>query len=493
MFEYSWGFARFARVMPVLLAVPVLSLVAAPATAAPAQSAMCADINATYASVSIMVSQSGPSRNYTNAEYQLGDVITIEVSAVPATGGAANVNVGGGGYPGDPDAITPSFIGLQNIGVASATVTNANGPNISISSVVGSAAPSGVPMTFSITCTSAAPQSPAASAPPLDTIVNLVQQTHTALVARSVGTPGLQQRLGMVSGNRPGSATLTPGEASGQLNFATSLVELQAWGAAGDAAAGIANADPLDQPFNFWIDGSGSLHARTSAGTDYWGSFGLVSAGADYLVSRQLLIGVALHGDFMRDISASTTVNGKGLMAGPYVSAEVADGVYLDAAAYYGKSWNDVASGLFAGTFDTQRFVGSGQLSGDVDLGGDVTLTPNVSLFYLRETAGAYTLSDGAGGTVAGSGFDNSQLRVAAGGQLAYEMDLGDGSTLTPMVGANLGLAFSDGGQHLFGTALSGLTYQSGSNASLGAQIEAAADNTSFRSLTARATARLSF
>lgn len=455
---------------------------------------MCADINATYANISIETLQSGPSRNYSASQYQLGDVITITVTAVSATGGAVYIYASGAGYPGvEPDAITPSNISIQNIGAVSTTVTDMAGPSIYIGGLVGSAAPSGVPTVFSITCTSVTPlPPPVADIPSVDPLVSVVQQTHTALVSSSLGVPSIQQRSGMARGSNPGNFAVTPSESGVVLNYATSLIGLQNHNAAGDAAYALANADPMDQPFNFWIDGSGSLHARTTGTVDYWGSFGMLSLGADYLVSQQVMVGIAAHIDTMRDTSATTDISAAGLMAGPYLSAEITDNVFLDLAAYYGRSWTDVISGDYRGDFETQRFIASGNLKGDMALGDQWTLTPQATLFYMREMAKAYTLTDSLGNSTAGNAFDTGILRISAGAVLAYQIDMGNGDTLTPSIGGNIGLMNQAENSDIFGNASTGLNYEHGST-NLGASLDASADGTSFRSIGARASARMAF
>lgn len=471
--------------------VMALGMAAAPAMAA---STMCNDINSRYANETLPPGSYPADVTYTPEDMLLGDVITVTVTATPPNSrGRVIVNsITDMMQPHSPESLD-GYVTLYAPGAQTVTVVDVD-TAMGVRFLIDNQSDAQGDLQFSVSCTS--PSSGGGSTPastPTETIINTVQQTHTALVSKSLSTPGLQQRLGMGSGSSPGTLAVTPRDNSAALNFATSLVELQAWGAAGDAASVLAEADPLDQPFNLWIDGSGTLHARSSAGVDYWGSFGVVSAGADYLVSRDLLIGVALHGDMMRDISATTSVNGKGLMAGPYISAEITDNVFLDLAGYYGKSWNDVTSGLFSGTFDTQRLLGSARLEGDIALTEQLTLSPNATAFYLRETAGNYTLADGAGGTQSVSGFDASQLRLSAGGELAYRMDMDDGSSFTPSIAADLGLTLEGGNRHAFTTVGTGFTYRTSGSATLGAEVEAALDSTSFRSVTARSSARVSY
>jgi hypothetical protein len=65
------------------------------------------------------------------------------------------------------------------------------------------------------------------------------------------------------------------------MNFASSLAEMRSWGAAGDAAGALAQTGLDELPFNFWIDGTATLHLHTDDGDDHWGKFALISVGGD--------------------------------------------------------------------------------------------------------------------------------------------------------------------------------------------------------------------
>jgi hypothetical protein len=153
--------------------------------------------------------------------------------------------------------------------------------------------------------------------------------TRAASLASSINRPSLGNRFG----SGPGTINIVPNGNSVALNFASSTAQLAAWTAAGSAAEALAMGT-VDTRFNAWIDGSLTLHLRNDGAQKSWGRFAMVSVGADYLVDKGLLLGVALHGDFMVDEDDFSSINGSGFMIGPYVSMEVSDGLFVDAELY---------------------------------------------------------------------------------------------------------------------------------------------------------------
>jgi outer membrane autotransporter protein len=205
------------------------------------------------------------------------------------------------------------------------------------------------------------------------------------------------------------------------LNFAASTARLAAFEAMDSLIR-----EPVDQSgLNFWIDGSATLHARTGSEGEQWGSFALLSAGADMLVSDALLVGLALHADRMEDRNAIDQIHGYGLLAGPYLSAELGKGVFLDASLLYGQSWNEALSSIFSGNFGTERLLAKGSLEGEWTLSDTLTFRPLARLFYLREGVASYRLGDGAGASAMVSGFVIEQLRLSGGGSLHFLLTRG--------------------------------------------------------------------
>jgi hypothetical protein len=87
-------------------------------------------------------------------------------------------------------------------------------------------------------------------------------------------------------------------------------------------------------------------------------------------------------------------------MVGPYISAELIDGVFLDVRAAWGQSHNDASidvfqTGLpFAGSFDTDRWLVRAILSGEWDL-GRIIIRPEASVGYIEEKQRDYVVSEG--------------------------------------------------------------------------------------------------
>lgn len=314
--------------------------------------------------------------------------------------------------------------------------------------------------------------------------------TRSGLLAGAVDTPGLQDRRAAGSAQLPGAISVTPSGNSMTMNFAASTLAATA---ASNAAESLVTASVDKGGLNFWIDGTATLHFRNDSVGDHWGSLALVSIGADMLVTDDLLVGVALHTDWMDDITRASRTAGTGLLVGPYVSAELADGVFLDASAYYGQSWNTITSGLFSGTFGTQRLLAKAGLSGQWRLSDKLTLQPAANLFYLHEEAGGYTVSDGPGNTANIASFALDQLRASVGAILRYSIDVDGNLVITPFLGVELGMGLTNGTGGSFGTLSTGFDITGLGEWTLGFSVEAGIENGSLRSISATGRARANF
>jgi len=334
-----------------------------------------------------------------------------------------------------------------------------------------------------------------AAAKRFDSLVHGFVETRQSLLASGVKVPGLLQRRGMAGGNSPGTIDIAPNGNAVTMNFASSLAQMKAWNQAGDAANALAASD-AQSPFNVWIDGTATLHLKTDNGEDHWGKFGLVAVGADYLVNDKLLIGLALHADVMDDLTSTSTTKGTGLLVGPYVSAEIGDGVFLDASVFYGHSWNEVSTSIFGGTFETDRLLANAKLEGEWALGDSLTFRPNVTAFYLHEKVGDYSVSNSVGEAVMLSGFATDQLRLSAGGVLEYAMPYGDNLMLKPYVGANVGLASINGsgfGGGAFGLLSGGFSLTGDGDWSVRTGLEMGLDASGLKTGSAKAGLRVNF
>lgn len=296
---------------------------------------------------------------------------------------------------------------------------------------------------------------PVAVAQQVQTAVQGFVETRQDLVASTVKVPGLVERRAMASASEPMSGQLSPSGDGLVLNFATSLVQANA---AANAAAGV--IDVGEQPFNMWANGTIMVHNRSANG-NRWGSFGMLSAGVDYLLNDKTLVGLSFHYDHMTDpTDADTLLTGQGWLVGPYASVELGDGVFWDSSLLYGGSSNAIDTDLWDGNFGTSRWLLDTAISGQWKLDEVTTLTPKLRAVYLNEAVQSYTVENGAGGTLVLDGFTSEQLRFSLGAEIARQFLQDNGSTLTPKLGVTGGVS-GLGGSGAFGSVAAGLNWQS--------------------------------
>ncbi|WP_160973681.1 autotransporter outer membrane beta-barrel domain-containing protein [Thalassovita mangrovi] len=143
-------------------------------------------------------------------------------------------------------------------------------------------------------------------------------------------------------------------------------------------------------PWDIWFEGMYN-EFEGSAGAS--GHFALGYMGADYVLSKDLLIGALVQFDSMRDTSATTdsTVDGHGWMVGPYVTARLAPNLIFDGRFALGRSTNDISPfNTYTDTFETKRFLVDASLSGQYELKNNWIMSPNFAVSYIRENQLAY-------------------------------------------------------------------------------------------------------
>ncbi|WP_127143957.1 autotransporter outer membrane beta-barrel domain-containing protein [Pelagibacterium montanilacus] len=221
------------------------------------------------------------------------------------------------------------------------------------------------------------------------------------------------------------------------LSFASSLHEveaLRAFDTLGGEPAAV-------QPFNAWVGAEVQVYNRPDM-DDRWGAFGLVSAGMDYLLGEDALLGISVHYDVIEDPAATdTTITGDGWLVGPYGSIEIGKGVFLETHLLYGQSHNRIDTAFFDGSFVTERLVWQASLSGEWQLGEETRLAPRLSGQYLSETVAPYELTNGSGDTLAMPGDHHEEFRLSLVGQLEHTMVLGGGWALVPRIELSGGIA----------------------------------------------------
>jgi hypothetical protein len=284
--------------------------------------------------------------------------------------------------------------------------------------------------------------------------------------------PGSGRRTGRFSGNAGGSGTTGSLSAFGlsgaipvplqaafsgdTLSFASS----HGWGQAvtrtpPDPAGRLgANDNTADAPRpvldldrrTVWIEGTiAGFDDRQSDGT-----FGVVYAGADQLVTPDILVGALVQYDWFRQEqdTGGGKVTGRGWMAGPYATFRLDESLFADIRFAWGKSRNDVTPiGTYTDTFDTTRWLGSGAFIGDFAY-EDWSIQPTISLVYLREAQKRYT--DSLGIDIPGQSV--SQGEVKAGPRIGYAHLFESGDRLEPFMSLEGAYVFGDDGLYSDGS-----------------------------------------
>ncbi|WP_104667012.1 fibronectin type III domain-containing protein [Ensifer adhaerens] len=294
----------------------------------------------------------------------------------------------------------------------------------------------------------------------IDGLVRDFVRTRQNLLSAAIEVPGLIERRKMGrAGSDPISTSMSPSEDGMTLGFSTSLAQLRSADEAGEGGDGAAAVSP----FNAWIDGTVAVHKRDENG-GRWGSFGLISAGADYLLSEKALVGLSFHFDRITDpTDVAAELTGNGWLAGPYASFELGSGVFLDTSLLYGGSWNDVDTKYFDGSFETRRVMWDTKLQGHWQLGDATVLTPALRAVFLNEEVDDYSVSNDDGSRVDLQGFTQDQLRFSIGAELERSYQLDNGMMLTPRLGGTAGFAALDS-SGAFGTVSAGLNLSNNLN-----------------------------
>ncbi len=313
--------------------------------------------------------------------------------------------------------------------------------------------------------------------------------TRSNLWVSGISVPNLQDRMSALTASQPGTVSLSPTAG----NSLTLAYAASTQNAAVGAAESLANTPVDDGGLRFWIDGSNTIHVRTGNAGERWGSAAALSLGADMLAAKNLLLGVSVHADWMDDQMGSARSKGNGLAAGPYLSAELSENLYLDAGLIYGQSWNTLTDGFFAGTFGSTRWLARAGLSGSVALTDDLTLLPKVALFYLREDPQGYVATNAGGTQVTIQPMLLEQLRANAGATLRYRLLTDTGLTIQPFVEIDLGTALSAGKVTQSVTFGGGVDLRGGGNWTIGLSSKLYTANNGMTSVSAQVRLGLGF
>jgi outer membrane autotransporter protein len=197
-------------------------------------------------------------------------------------------------------------------------------------------------------------------------------------------------------------------------------------------AADVVMAQPSagEVGFEFWAEGQFSFYERDLDGIDQDGNFAIAYTGVDFRMSDSLIVGVMGEVDWNEEDTDEVdgNVSGTGWMVGPYLSAELTEGLYFDARGQWGRSHNDADQDIlgekFEGNFNTERWLVEAMLSGTWNVGSFV-IHPEISVAYIEENQNNYSVSDGTH-TVDVSGQEMTLGRLAFGPEIVYPVESGD-------------------------------------------------------------------
>lgn len=299
----------------------------------------------------------------------------------------------------------------------------------------------------------------------IDRLVHGFISTRQNLLASTIKVPGLLERRQMARATESVISRATPSGDGMVFGFSTSLAQIEA---ARNKADGVTESELPE--FNIWLDGTFLVHNREESGSK-WGSFAMISAGADYLISDKALLGFSFHFDRMTDpTDGDNELTGNGWLVGPNASLEIAKGIFWNSSLLYGGSANDIDTPFWDGSFDTTRWLFDTSISGRFDIDDVTTFTPKLRGVYFSETVDDYAVANGAGDRIDLEGFREEQLRVSLGAEVARQVALENGSIVTPKFGGAVGVSGLDG-TGAFGSITTGVSMETVENWSVDAAL----------------------
>lgn len=218
--------------------------------------------------------------------------------------------------------------------------------------------------------------------------------------------------------------------------------------------------------WDFWVEGY-LAGFGDDAGSE--GLFGVGYAGVDYQFNERAIVGVLLQVDrFDMDFDIpGDEINGTGWMVGPYATIKLHEKLFFDIRGAWGQSDNDVKSAAgTTGSFDTNRWLVSGALVGEVQH-GNWEIRPELQGKYISERQAAF---DNDGTTTQAQTISQGEVRF--GPRVAYHHVTDDDVMITPYVRADGIYNFADNGN----AALTEGSLASAVEDSLHARVEAGVD-----------------
>lgn len=180
--------------------------------------------------------------------------------------------------------------------------------------------------------------------------------------------------------------------------------------------------------FDIWVKGTWSHIDADVTEND----MGLLYVGADYRIGSTFLIGVLAQFDWMDETNSLLTadIDGQGWLAGPYLVARLSENLIFEGRAAWGQSDNDITlPGISTGSFDTNRWLLKGQLTGDLTY-NSWHIAPHVGVLYFEEQQKSFTDSTG----IFIPGQDVSLGRLTFGPRFSTKYNVSSDAVLSPHI-----------------------------------------------------------
>lgn len=219
-----------------------------------------------------------------------------------------------------------------------------------------------------------------------------------------------------------------------QVSIATSLQQTRQANAAADPPYGLGARSrpppPAKSPFDIWVEGSFAGFGDGSGASERHGHWGVLFVGADYRVSRDLLVGALLQFDSSQQEFETLASNARssGWMAGPYATLRLSNNLFFQARAAWGKSTVELGfDGSPDDRFDADRWLVRGTLIGQWRA-GPWQLRPRISVGYMEERQETYQSSLGV--IVPEQTLALGQVK--GGPEISYRHKMADGTVIEP-------------------------------------------------------------
>jgi hypothetical protein len=238
---------------------------------------------------------------------------------------------------------------------------------------------------------------------------------------------------------RPGYYDFAFGASIGQLMQFDGQPSLALDVGRADAAVDPAWPDGFDaRRFDAWFEVKGRRSSRDGSDQTLW----IGSGGAHYFINPDILVGVMAQVDQASDEGrGGSTVSGHGWLVGPYAAGRFPGAnMEWEARLAWGASDNEITPyGTYTDRFDTTRFLASGKLAGNWQI-GSMIFTPATEVIYFREEQEAYV--DSLSNTIPGREVELGEVKF--GPTIGSDILFGDGTRLSPTVGVKGIWTFAD-------------------------------------------------